>query len=166
MRKNHMKSNARMRLVTIMVALVIGSNAWAQTTVTGSFDTNRISYAAGDETVKSLVAQAYTDVPDMLVWFEVAEGQAVKVDFSASISAQSEDPLLVRMVFDENPSLLIVPAKITIRPKEKLTHYTATFLLPVENGLGPGGHNVRIQWRSSDGRSVVSAHRTLVVQHN
>src|SRR4029077_20767900 len=77
MRKNHMKSNARMRLVTIMVALVIGSNAWAQTTVTGSFDTNRISYAAGDETVKSLLAQAYTDVPDMLVWFEVAEGQAV-----------------------------------------------------------------------------------------
>jgi hypothetical protein len=88
------------------------------------------------------------------------------VDFSASIAAQSEDPLLLRMVFDENPSLLIAPTKITIRPKEKLMHYTATFLLPGENGLGPRGHNVRIQWRSSDGRSVVSAHRTLAVQHN
>jgi len=161
-----MNSKLRIQLVTIMVALVIGSNSWAQTTVTGSFDANRISYVAADATVKSLVAQTYTDVPDMVVYFEVAGGQAVKVDFSASIAAQSEDPLLLRMVFDENPSLLIAPTKITIRPKEKLMHYTATFLLPLENGLGPGGHNVRIQWRSSDGRSVVSAHRTLAVQHN
>ena len=161
-----MNSTLRTQLVTIMIALVIGSNAWAQTTVTGSFDANRISYVAADGTVKSFVGQAYADVPDMVVYFEVTENQAVKVDFSASIAAQSEDPLLVRMVFDENPSLLIAPTKITIRPKDKLTHYTVTFLLPLENGLGPGGHNVRIQWRSSDGESVVSAHRTLVVQHN
>jgi len=161
-----MNSTLRTQLVTIMIALVIGSNAWAQTTVTGSFDANRISYVAADATVKSFVGQAYADVPDMVVYFEVTEGQAVKVDFSASIAAQSEDPLLVRMVFDENHSLLIAPTKITIRPKDKLTHYTVTFLLPLENGLGPGGHNVRIQWRSSDGESVVSAHRTLVVQHN
>jgi hypothetical protein len=84
----------------------------------------------------------------MLVGFEVAEGQAIKVDFSASLSTQSEYPLQIRMLFDENPSLLIAPARITILPKEKLTHYSATFLLPVENGLGPGGHNVRIQWQS------------------
>jgi hypothetical protein len=161
-----MNSKFRMHLVTAMLALVMGGNGLAQSTVTGSFDANRISYAAGDETVKSFVAQEYTDVPDMLVGFDVFEGQAVKVDFSASLSAQSDNPLLIRMVFDENPSLLIAPTKIALRPKEKLTHYTATFLLPRENGLGPGGHNVRIQWRSRDGRSVVSAHRTLVVQHN
>jgi hypothetical protein len=155
-----------MQLVTVILALGMGSNGLAQSAVTGSFDATRISYAAGDGIVKSFVAQAYTDVPDMLVWFEVAEGQAVKVDFSASLSTQSEDPLQIRMVFDENPSLLIAPARITILPKEKLTHYSATFLLPVENGLGPGGHNVRIQWRSQIGRSLVSAHRTLVVQHN
>jgi hypothetical protein len=161
-----MNSKLRMQLVAIMVALVIGSNAWAQTTVTGSFDANKISYVAADATVKSFVGQTYADVPDMVVYFEVTEGQAVKVDFSASIAAQSEGPLLLTMVFDENPSLLIAPTTITIRPKDKLAHYTVTFLLPLENGLGPGGHNVRIQWRSSDGESVVSAHRTLVVQHN
>jgi hypothetical protein len=161
-----MNLKLRMQLATIMIALVIGSNSWAQTTVTGSFDASKISYVAADATLKSFVGQAYADVPDMVVYFDVAEGQAVKVDFSASIASQAEDPLLLRMVFDENPSLLIAPSKITIRPKDRLNHYSVTFLLPLENGLGPGGHNVRIQWRSSDGESVVSAHRTLVVQHN
>jgi hypothetical protein len=73
-----MNSKLRIQLVTIMVALVIGSNSWAQTTATGSFDANRISYVAADATVKSLVAQAYTDVPDMVVYFEVAGGQLSK----------------------------------------------------------------------------------------
>jgi hypothetical protein len=162
-----MNSKLRMQLATVIVALAMGSSASAQSAaLTGSFDANRISYVAADETAKSLVTRAYADVPDMVVFFEVAQGQAVKVDFSASIAAQSGDPLSLRMVFDENPSLLIAPAKVTIRPTAELMHYSAAFLLPVENGLGPGGHNVRIQWRSSDGSRVVSTHRTLVVQHN
>jgi hypothetical protein len=162
-----MNANLRMLLVTAIVALAMGNNASAQSIVfTGSFDANRISYVAADEPTKSLVTKAYTDVPDMVVFFEVAQGQAVEVNFSASVAAQSENPVLLRMVFDENPSLIIMPATITIRPKTKLTHYSSTFLLPLENGLGPGGHNVRIQWRTPDGGSVVSAHSTLVVRHN
>ena len=121
-----MNLKLRMQLATIMIALVIGSNSWAQTTVTGSLDASKISYVAADATLKSFVGQAYADVPDMVVYFDVAEGQAVKVDFSASIASQSEDPLLLRMVFDENPSLLIAPSKITIRPKDRLNHYSVT----------------------------------------
>ena len=162
-----MNSKLRMRLAGLIVAVLIGSNALAQSTaVTGTFDANKISYIAADEAAKSLVTQNYADVPDMLVGFEVTQGQAVKVDFSAAIAGQDENPLTLRMVFDENPSLLIEPAKVTLRPTTKSTLFSATFLLPLENGLGPGGHQVRIQWRAQNTSQVVSTHRLLVVQHN
>ena len=162
-----MNSKLAMQLATVIVSLAFGSNALAQSAVlTGTFSVNRISYVAADESAKSPVTPAYADVPDMVLVFDVVEGQAVEVDFSASIAAQSEDPLLLRMVLDQNPLLIVAPARITIRPKTKLTYFSATFLFPVDNGLGPGNHNVRIQWRSPDwSHVVVSTHRTLVVRH-
>jgi hypothetical protein len=165
---NRMNSKLTMQLATVIISLAFGSNALAQSTVlTGTFDANRISYVAADESAKLPVAQGYADVPDTVLFFDVVEGQAVEVDFSASIAAQSEDPLLLRMVLDQNPSKIVAPAGITIRPKTKLPYFSATFLFPVDNGLGPGNHNVRIQWRSRDGSHVVvSTHRTLVVRHN
>lgn len=162
-----MNSTLRMYLAGVIVAVVIGSNSFAQSTaVTGTFDANKISYVAADDVVKSLVTQGYSDVPDMLVWFDVTQGEAVKVDFSAAIAGQDENPLTLRMVFDENPSLLIEPAKVTLQPTTNSKLFSATFILPLENGLGPGGYNVRMQWRAQNSRQVVSTHRTLVVQHN
>ena len=163
-----MNSKLTMQLATVIVSLAFGSNALAQSTVfTGTFDANRISYVGAEESAKSPVTQDYADVPDMVLFFDVVEGQAVEVDFSASIAAQTEDPLLLRMVLDQNPLLIVAPARITIRPKLKLTYFSATFLFPLDNGLGPGNHNVRIQWRTPDwSHIVVSAHRTLVVRHN
>jgi hypothetical protein len=163
-----MKSKLTMQVATVIVSLAFGSNALAQSTVfTGTFVANRISYVAADESAKSPVTQDYADVPDMVLFFDVVEGQAVEVNFSASIAAQTEDPLLLRMVLDQNPLLIVAPARITIRPKLKRTYFSATFLFPLDNGLGPGNHNVRIQWRTPDwSHIVVSAHRTLVVRHN
>lgn len=162
-----MNSTLRMQLAGVIAAVVVGSSALAQSpAVTGTFDADKISYTAADEAAKSLVTQGYADVPNMVVWFEVTQGQAVKVDFSAAIAAQDGNPLTLRMVFDENPSLLIEPAKVTLIPTTKSKFVSLTFLLPVENGLGPGGHNVRIQWRAQNMSQVVSTHRTLVVQHN
>jgi hypothetical protein len=161
-----MNSKLRMQLAVVIVAAVIGRSALAQSTaVTGTFDANKISYVAADDAAKSVVTQSYADVPDMLVWFEVTQGQAVKVDFSAAMAGQG-NALTLRMVFDENPGLLIEPAKVTLQPTGKLELFSATFLLPLENGLEPGGHNVRIQWRTQNTSQVVSTHRTLVVQHN
>src|SRR5262245_55602022 len=103
--ENPMNSKLRMQLAGVIVAVIVGSSAWAQSTaVTGTFDANRLSYTAADDVVKSLVTQVYTDVPDMVVWFDVTQGQAVKVDFSAGIAGQDENPLTLRMVFDENPN--------------------------------------------------------------
>jgi hypothetical protein len=162
-----MNSKLRMQLAMSIIVAAIGTNALAQSTaLTGTFDANKISYVAADDAAKSLVTQSYSDVPDMLVWFEVIQGQAVKVDFSAAIAGQNENALTLRMVFDENPGLVIEPAKVTLRPTSKLDLFCATFLLPLENGLGPGGHNVRIHWRAQSTSQVVSTHRTLVVQHN
>ena len=105
-----MNSKLKMQLAVGIVAVVIGSDALAQSTaVSGTFDANKISYVAADEAAKSLVTQSYADVPDMLVWFEVTQGQAVKVDFSAAIAGQDENALTLRMVLDENPGLLIEP---------------------------------------------------------
>ena|SRR5437763_5641382 len=115
---------------------------------------------------QSLVPQTFVDVPDMAVVFYVALGEAVKVDFSASISSPSRGPLLIRLLFDDNPSLTIEPSKIRINPNSTATRYTATFLLPIENGLGPGNHIVKIQWRSPQPLQVTSSGRVLVVEHN
>jgi hypothetical protein len=166
--EDHMNSKLTMQLATVIVSLALGSSALAQSQVfTGTFDANKISYVAADASAKSSVTQAYADAPDMVLFFDVVEGQAVEVNFSASIAAQSEDPLLLRMVLDLNPRLIVAPARITIRPTTKSTYFTATFLFPVENGLVGGNHNVRIQWRSPDkSQVVVSTNRTLVVRHN
>lgn len=162
-----MNSKLKVQLAVSIIGVVIGTNALAQSTaVTGTFDANKLSYVAAHDAAKSLVTQSYADVPDMLVWFDVTQGQAVKVDFSAAIAGQDENALTLRMVFDENPGLLMEPAKVTFHPTSKLDLFSATFLLPLENGLGPGGHNVRIQWRAQSTSQVVSTHRTLIVQHN
>lgn len=151
----------------ILVAFAYAGPALAQSAVfRGTFDANKISYAAANDPVKAVVAQTFSDVPDMVIFFDVASGQAVRVDFSASIASLSGRPLLLRMLFDEDPNVIIEPVEIRFDPGPALTHVSATFLLPLENGLAPGNHNVRIQWRSTQINRVVASHRTLVVEHN
>jgi hypothetical protein len=52
-----MNSKLTMQLATVIVSLAFGSNALAQSAVfTGTFDVNRISYVAADESAKSPVS--------------------------------------------------------------------------------------------------------------
>jgi hypothetical protein len=96
----------------------------------------------------------------------IANEGCLKIDFSSSIASKSEGPLILRVLFDQNPKVVIVPGEIQLNVTSEGNDFNASFILPLEDGLGPGNHNVRIQWRSQQPRSVVTSQTSVVTQHN
>ena len=106
----------------------------------------------------------------MLVFFDVAAGECVTIEFSLAVSAPSTKGLFIRAVFDENPDLIMLPQQVQIQTVPDSTskgiYESVSFVLAVENGLGPSGHNVTIQWKGENAATVRSSKRTLIVRHN
>jgi len=132
----------------------------------GTCNISQISYTATDSVSSTFVPKTFTDIPNTLLFVPVNVGECLKIEFSISIASESEGPLILRVLFDENPDVIIVPGEIRLKPTSEHKHFTVSFILPLEDGLGPGNHNVRIQWRSPEPSRVVSSKTSVVVHHN
>jgi len=155
--------------VCVLVAsmFVLADAARAQTTVfTGTCDITQISYTTTDSVSNTVVSTTFTDVPNTVLYFDVNIGECAKIDLSMTIASDSHGPLFLRLLFDENPNLAIVPSQIELNPTSKASYFSASFILPLENRLGPGNHNVRIQWRSPQPSRVLSGKTSVVTYHN
>ena len=133
---------------------------------TGTCDINQISYTATDSSSDTAVSRTFSDVPHTISNFVVNVGGCARIDFSASIASESQEPLIFRVLLDQNTGVEIVPGEIRFDPASGDRHFSASFILPLEDGLGAGGHNVRIQWRSPEPRTVRISQTSVVTYHN
>jgi len=158
---------ARIICLAFVLALTLGDVVSAQSPVfTGNCDVTRISYTATDSASNAVVSTTFSDVPNTVSNFIVDVGGCARIDFSASIASESQKPLIFRVLFDQNAAVVIVPAEIRFDPASEDHHFSASFILPLDDGLGAGYHNVRIQWRSSEPRAVRISKTSVVTTHN
>jgi hypothetical protein len=101
----------------------------------------------------------------MRIYFDVTEGQCVRSEFSVVIGAPAADNIEIRALFDDNPAVT-APDSVEILPWLPIGYRVFTFIVPIESGLGPGGHNVQIQVRGKHAGSLVTLKRSLIVYHN
>jgi len=161
-----MKRRLSVHMLVVLVFTLAGS-VCAQTTVfTGTCDVNQISYTATDSVSETIVSTTFTGVPNTAFFFNVTDGLCAKIDFSASIASGSQSRLTLRLLFDENPEVVILPGEIQLNPTSEGRNFSASFILPLEDGLAAGNHNVRIQWRSQHPTTVMSSNTRVVTYHN
>jgi hypothetical protein len=150
-----------------VLVLTLASILHAQTVYTGTCDVSQISYTATDFVSESVVSTIFTDMPNSVFFFNVTNGGGcAKIDFSASIATKSASRLIFRILFDQDPKVVIVPAEISLPPQAEGGNVTASFILPLEDGLGAGNHNVRIQWRTPQPTTALSSNTRVVAYHN
>lgn len=161
-----MKKHLRVGLVAVM-AFSLAGIARAQAPVyTGTCDVSQISYVATDAVSGSIVTKAFTDVPNTALSFTVNVGGCLKIDVASTIASESQRPLTLQVLFDGNPSVIIVPGAVDFTPALGGRKFKASFILPVEDGLGAGTHNVVVQWKSAAKDIVLSSKTSVVVYHN
>jgi hypothetical protein len=133
---------------------------------TGTCDVSQISYTATNAVSTTVLSTTFTYVPNTVVNFTVGVGECLKIEFSTSIVSPPKQPLIFRALFDTSASVVVVPGQIRLNPASQDSHFTASFILPLEDGLGPGGHNVKIQWQSPQSGAVVASGTSVIVHHN
>jgi hypothetical protein len=155
-----------------LVMLLPLSAAFAQLpdVTTGTCSVPRMSYVTSSATATTPISPTFVDLRDMFVGFEIAEdqsaeGQCVKIEFSFVLSAPSPGGIEINALFDASPGLT-VPDGIQMPPGLSVGYHSFTFIVPVETGLGPGGHQVEIQVRGNGGGTLATRKRSLVVHHN
>ena len=158
-----------LQVLTLMSIVFCATLAQAQV-YTGSCYLPSVTYTASPGAVISEVSTSYSEVPDMVEGFDVSIGECVTIEFSLEVSGPVVKDLFIRAVFDENTDLVMLPQQVRLQAVpdtgSRGVYYQVQFILAVENGLGPGGHNVKIQWKGASGGKVFSRKRTLVVHHN
>jgi len=124
-----------------------------------------MSYVTSSATDVTPITSSFVDLPDMQLGFTVDEGQCVKIEFSVLLAGPPSSKIEIRALFDSNPGVTL-PEGIEVSPTVEPQYYVFSFLVPVESGLGPGGHNVDMQIRANTVGSVVTKNRSLTVLHN
>lgn len=153
--------------VTMILSL---STAFAQlpAVTSGTCNVTKMSYVTSRDSAETSISSTFVDLPDMVLFFDVAEGQCVKIEFSTLFGPETVGNIEIRAQFDQIPeaSTVTVPDQVQITAAP-VGYHIFTFIVPIESGLGPGNHNVRIQIRGSDTGSVVATKkRSLTVLHN
>jgi|SRR5580692_368243 hypothetical protein len=160
----------RMRVIvpTLLVFLstLVGLGHAENPAFTGTCDISQISYIATGAATRTVVSNTFTDLPGTVLFFNVTNGGCLKIELSTSLVSQEQGPLLLRVVFDQNPKVIIVPGEIRVHASSKHSYLGVTFILPLQDGLEAGNHNVRVQWRSPQARAVVSSKTVVVIHHN
>lgn len=133
---------------------------------TGTCNVSQISYVATDAVSGSVVTKAFTDVPNTALNFTVTVGGCLKIDVATTIASESQRPLTLQVLFDGNPGVVIVPGTVEVTPALGGRKFKASFILPVEDGLGAGSHNVTLQWKSAAKDIVLSSKTSVVVYHD
>ena len=161
--------NVRSRMLPLLVlqaVLPIRAAAQLPPVTTGTCSITKMSYVTSRDTAStSTSSTAFTALPDMHVYFDVAEGQCVKIEFSMVLSSQTPQFLDVRVLFDAITEP-VAPASIRVAAIPFSQYQVFTFLVPIESGLGPGNHNVQIEVKSSAGGPISTSKRKLTVLHN
>jgi hypothetical protein len=161
-----MKKPLSVGLLTVLAFSFAGVVQAQAPVYTGTCDLSQISYVATDAVSGSVVKKTFTDVPNAAVTFTVNVGGCAKIDVATTIASDSQRPLTLQILFDGNPSLVIVPGTIEVTPALGGRKIKASFILPVEDGLGAGSHNVTLQWKSASKDIVLSSKTSVVVYHN
>jgi len=161
-----MEKRLSVRVLAVLLFTLAGIVHAQSTVFTGTCDISQVSYTTTNSVSKTIVSTTFTDVPNTVVNFVVNVGGCAKIDFSTSIVSDSQGPLIFRVLFDTSTGVVIVPGEIRLNPTSEGSLFSASFILPIEDGLGAGNHNVRIQWRSSQPSTVLSSKTSVITYHD
>jgi hypothetical protein len=161
-----MEKRLSVRVFVVLLFTLAGVVHAQDPVYTGTCDISQISYTTTNAVSKTVVSTRFTDVPNTVVNFIVNVGGCAKIDFSTSIVSDSQEPLIFRVLFDTSTGVVIVPGEIRFSPTSEGSLFSASFILPLEDGLGAGNHNVRIEWRSPQPSTVLSSKTSVITYHN
>src|SRR5260370_28971325 len=88
-------------LVFIIVTSLHLSSAFAQLpqVTTGTCNVTRMSYVTSNARTSTPIITNIVNLPDMLVHFDVAEGQCLNIEFSLTLAALAMDNIQLRALF-------------------------------------------------------------------
>ncbi len=139
--------------------------------LTGQCKVTKISYVTGEDTSLSTTSTAYVDVPGMSSTF--TEGgtvtRCVVVQYTAYVFAATGGTALmyVRALLDGVTVASPTETQFDGDSDEEgdgrwARSHAFNFVFP---SVTPGGHTIKIQWRSFDGGTIFTHRRTLLVSH-
>ena len=93
----------------------------------------------------------WQDVPNADMQFEVPENGEVAITFSSEVLIEKGNSLLLKAVIDNGLSDA-VPGEITLA--NRMYHTEARSVVFTANGLLPGVHTIKFEWRNSDSDTI------------
>ena len=129
----------------------------------------KLSFATANDTGLSTTSIVFVDVPDMSVDFKVAgKNRCLIVAFSAYVFAASGRLMFVRALLDGvtigEPSPEVQFDGDSDENADGRWARSHAFNFAFVN-VGPGVHNLKIQWRSFDGGQIFVNRRSVFVHH-
>ena len=155
------------KVLWAVLLVCFASVTWAQLppVTNGTCNVNQMTYLTSSQSVKTPITQTFVNLADLHdVNVYLTEGQCVKIELSLVFSTTGPGEIELQAMFDDSPDI-VVPSSIRVLGGIP-AYRTFTFVVPVETGLGPGGHHIDIQVRGNSCGSLVTTKRMLTILHN